>query len=99
MVIKLIYKDKVFTEAMGESAADSATAVLAIDETNGKALLTFSPEANLVERRTAQRQANSICKTGYLLSSGERVGGECMLDIAEEDQLPDRLLQEGHRFK
>ena len=90
----MIYKDKVFAEAIGESSTDSATAVLSIDEANGKAILTFAPGANLVERRTAQRQASSICKTGYLLSNGERVGGECKLDIAEEDQHPDRLLQE-----
>ncbi|MHA2337024.1 MAG: hypothetical protein ACXACX_06965 [Candidatus Hodarchaeales archaeon] len=32
-----------------------------------KASLSFSNDANLVERRTAKRQAQSILKTGFIV--------------------------------
>ncbi|MFW9927984.1 MAG: hypothetical protein ACFFD1_01175 [Candidatus Thorarchaeota archaeon] len=95
MVQKLIFKDKLFIE--GE-AADS-TAVLTIDESNLKATLSYSSTANLVDRRTALRQAQSICKTGFLLSDGKRIGKDCKLEDIESDNIDDRLLQEGHKYK
>ena len=97
MVTKLAFKDKLFIEA--ESSAVDAAAILSIDEDNGKATLTFTPAANLVDRRTAQRQAQSICKTGFLTQVGKRIGIDCKLDVSEVDSIADRLLQEGHRYK
>ena len=97
-VIKLVYKDKLFVESQSSEGTDSL-AQLTIDESNMVATLSFSSDANLVERRTAKRQAQSILKTGFLLSSGKRIGRDCKLNDPEEDSIEDRLLQEGHKYR
>ena len=95
---KLVYFDKIFNEP-NDSNDTSALAVLEIDDTSLKATLTYSPEAGMVEKRTAQRQAFGICKTGFLLSNNKRVGAGCELTIEAESKMADRLLQEGYKYK
>lgn len=97
-MIKLVYKDKLFVESQSSEATDSL-AELTIDESNMIATLSFSGNANLIERRTAKRQAQSILKTGFLLSNGKRVGRDCKLNDLEDDSIEDRLLQEGHKYR
>ncbi|OLS25937.1 MAG: hypothetical protein HeimC3_12110 [Candidatus Heimdallarchaeota archaeon LC_3] len=99
MVIKLVYKDKLFVETSNTETTGDTLATLSIDESNMVASLSFSNDANLIERRTAKRQANSILKTGFLLSDGKRVGKECKLQDPEEESIDDRLLQEGHKYR
>jgi len=65
---------------------------------SGKAKLTFTSEAGLIARRTASRQAESICKSGFLLKSGERIGLGMTLEVLEGDKLSDAHLREGHRY-
>jgi len=94
-LVKLVYKDKTFQE----SSADGE-AFLDIDSDKGIAVLSFSPNATLITKRTAGRQARGICKTGFLLKNGLRVGINCRLDIVEDiDSVDDRLLQEGHHYR
>lgn len=64
----------------------------------GVAKLGFTAEAGLIARRTASRQAESICKSGFLLKSGERIGIGMRLEILEGDKLSDAHLREGHKY-
>ncbi|MFW9997142.1 MAG: hypothetical protein ACFFD4_34175, partial [Candidatus Odinarchaeota archaeon] len=60
-----------FTEHSPKSGAE---AVLELDVANNRATLSFTADAGLVTRRTAERQARGICKTGFQMSNGARVG-------------------------
>ncbi|MFX1513621.1 MAG: hypothetical protein ACFFCQ_13645 [Promethearchaeota archaeon] len=93
-MVKLIYKEKEFVDAKTEGDA-----YLEIDDVNKKATLSFGPGASLITKRTATRQARGICKTGFLLTNGQRVGELCELEIESEGTLDERLLQEGHKYR
>lgn len=93
-MVRLIFKDRSFSEGR-EEAGD---AVLILDETTNTAKLEYSPDAGLIIRRTARRQADSIIRSGFLLANGKRIGlGFSLID--EEEKIDDRLLQEGHKYR
>lgn len=97
-VIKLLYKDKIFVEPEKNDAA-GAIAVLELNDETKNAILTFTPETSLIDRRTSERQAKGICKSGFLLQGGQRIGMGCNLEISSQDIITDRLLQSGHQYK
>ena len=98
-VVKLLYKDKMCIEPEGDQDTAGAIAVLEVNESIGKSILTFTPDAGLIDKRTSQRQANSICKTGFLLEGGKRVGIGCELVVSSNEVISDRLLQAGYHYK
>lgn len=71
-ITKLFYRDEEFIEEL-EPGMTGEKAVLELDDRNKKATLLFVPTASMVERKIAQRQAQSICRIGYVLKSGVRV--------------------------
>jgi hypothetical protein len=81
-----------------EGREEAGDAVLILDETTQQGKLEYSPDAGLVLRRTARRQAESICKSGFLLTTGNRIGAGYNL-VDEEDKIDDRLLQIGHKYR
>jgi hypothetical protein len=95
---KLLYKDKIFVEPVKSETA-GAIAVLELNDEAKKAVLTFTPETTLIDRRTSERQAKGICKSGFLLQGGKRVGMGCDLEVSSQDVITDRLLQSGHQYK
>lgn len=93
--VKLYFVDKEFRELGGNEDA-----VLEINESTRTATLTFVPGTGLIAQRTAGRQARGICKTGYQLKSGYRVGKLCDLqEVKGERGIDDRLLQVGHHYR
>ena len=62
------------------------------------AKLSYSPESGLIVQRKASRQAESVCKSGFLLKSGERIGMGFKLEIVESDKLSDAHLREGYKY-
>lgn len=92
---KLSFIDGEFVE--GEKKSGKILGTLELDP-SGKAKLSFSPEANLIVRRTATRQAESVCRSGFLLKSGERVGTGHELEVVEGDTLNEAHLREGHKY-
>lgn len=63
-----------------------------LEKTTKQVRLVLSRGTSLIERRTAMRQAESIARTGFLLSNGERIGRGWKLVIDEDGtSLPDRL--------
>lgn len=77
-VIKLFFKDEAFVES---SEFGGETAVLELDEERKKAKLLFVPNTSMIDRRKAERSAQSICKIGHVLPTGKRVGVGYNLDI------------------
>ena len=95
MTVILSYDPK--ASAFVEGNKSNALAQIEISP-DGKAQLTFSPEAGLIARRTASRQAESVSKSGFLLASGERVGLGSTLEIIEPDKLSEAHLREGYKY-
>lgn len=96
-IIKLLY-DHGSREFVEKGEKDEA--VLEINESAQTATLTFAEGSGLILQRTASRQARSICKSGFLLSSGQRVGQNCELrEVKGERAIDDRLLQESHHYR
>jgi hypothetical protein len=93
-MVRLVFKNKSFSEGR-EEVGD---AVLIIEEARQSAKLEYSPDAGLVLRRTARRQAESICRSGFLLATGKRIGAGFTLK-EEEDKINERLLQVGHEYR
>lgn len=93
-MVRLIFKNRTFSEGREESG----DAVLILDEATQTGKLEYSPDVGLVMRRTARRQAESICKSGFLLGSGKRLGIGFKLE-SEEDSIGDRLTQIGHEYR
>ena len=93
-MVRLVFKNRKFTEGREETGE----AVLIIDEATQTAKLEYSIDAGLILRRTARRQAESICKSGYLLANGKRIGSGYSLQT-DEDKIDDRLLQQGHHYR
>ncbi|MFX0172439.1 MAG: hypothetical protein ACFE9L_11000 [Candidatus Hodarchaeota archaeon] len=93
-MVRLVFKNRVFTEGREESGE----AVLILDEATKSAKIEYSPEVGLVLRRTARRQAESICRSGFLLATGKRIGAGFILE-EEEEKIDERLLQVGHEYR
>ena len=93
-MVRLIFKNRTFSEGREESG----DAVLILDEATLTGKLEYSPDAGLIMRRTARRQAESICKSGFLLGSGKRIGLGFKLE-SEEDSIAERLTQVGHEYR
>ena len=93
-MVRLIFKNRTFSEGR-EEAGD---AVLILDEATSTGKLEYSPGTGLVLRRTARRQAESICKSGFLLSNGKRIGIGFRLE-SDEEKIEDRLLQKGYDYR
>ena len=94
-MVRLVFKDRAFTEGREESGE----AVLILDEATSTARLEYAAGTGLIMRRTARRQADNIVRSGYLLANGKRIGAGFKIDESDEDQIDDRLLQEGHKYR
>ncbi|MHA2227491.1 MAG: hypothetical protein ACXAC8_19900 [Candidatus Hodarchaeales archaeon] len=93
--VKLYFVDKEFQELGGNEEA-----VLEINDNAKTAVLTFSPGTSLIAQRTAGRQARGICKSGFLIKAGYRIGKLCDLqEVKGERDIDNRLLQVGHHYK
>ncbi|MFQ5978646.1 MAG: hypothetical protein ACE5OZ_11010 [Candidatus Heimdallarchaeota archaeon] len=67
--IQLRFSETSFTE----EKIDSDT-VLDLDEEDKTAILSFAPYVDQIRRRSAQRQARSIIRTGFRLANGNIIG-------------------------
>lgn len=79
-VTKLYYVDQEFTDTL-EEGMTGESAVLELDDYKKTAKLLFVPTASMVDRKMAQRNAQSICRIGYVLKSGVRIAVGYDLDI------------------
>ncbi len=93
--MKLYYVDGEFRELGGNEDA-----ILEIDEGSKTAILSFTEGSGLITQRTAGRLARGICKSGFMLKEGWRIGKLCQLEeIKGEKDIHDKLLQIGHKYR
>ena len=81
--IKLVFKEGTFHESKGTIKSGDYEAFLSIDESELKTILVYSRDISLISKKNALRQANSICKSGFLLTNGRRIGIGCILEESE----------------
>ena len=63
-----------------------------LDKATKKIKVVLPQGTSLIERRTALRQVDTIARSGFLLSSGERVGRGWEMVIEEKGTaIPERL--------
>lgn len=79
MASYLVFRDTLFVEVEHSEVTSSDLAVLVIDGT--ESTLHFSESITLIDKLTAQRQTNSIVRTGFLLHDNSRVGTGSNLKI------------------
>ncbi len=93
----LYYVDGEFTELGGNESA-----TLEINESTKTAVLAFTEGSGLITQRTAGRQARGICKAGFTVKAGYRIGIKCDLQEVrgEEDmeQRVKRYREEGRKY-
>ncbi len=83
------FRNREFVESSGSPSADIYLLANRESETFE---LHFSTGANLIECRTAERQARSIAASGIQLGTGERIGRGYNLTINSDGSgLPERL--------
>ena len=92
--ILLSYSNKNFIRVMSKP---SQGCFLELDQPNARWILDVQNETNLVERRTAERQARSIAKAGYV-DGGRRLGVNYKLEVVEKHDLPEKLTREQHKY-
>ncbi len=94
---KLYYVDGEFSELGGNEKA-----ILEINEGTKTAVLTFMEGSSLILQRTAGRVARGICKSGYLVKAGFRVGLKCDLqEVRGEEDMEKRVRayrEEGRKY-
>ena len=83
-IVELFYKDKEFIEPK-KLVLGGESAKLEFDKDKIHAVLSFSPTINIIDKKIAERLAQSICKSGFLLESGERIGIGYTLEIRIEE--------------
>jgi hypothetical protein len=87
-LIVLEYQDGTFIEANAGTGGIRCE----VDKTTKKIKMVLPQGTNLIERRTALRLADTIARSGYLLSTGERVGQGYELVLDEKGTvIPERL--------
>ena len=66
--------------------------IVAVDDAQKKLLMSVPANISMINKRAAERQARGITKSGFLLSSGSRVGRDHELEVlGPGGQLPERL--------
>ncbi len=88
-MVYLVFNNRLFHESDDDN--NSHEAALVIDEANKKMTLKFSGECGFVIRRTAERQARGIQKTGFVSNGNNRIGMDYELTIEGGNEVPDRL--------
>jgi len=87
-MIVLEFRNREFVEVSGTPSTDI---YLQVKKENGTMELHLGKGANLIECRTAERQARSLAVTGVHRSNGERLGQGFRLVVNSDNAMPDRL--------
>ena len=79
-VTMLYFMEREFLESLKNIVSDEK-AVLELDDDKKVSKLRFIPTTSIIDKKIAERLALSICRSGFLLQNGERIGSGFELDI------------------
>ncbi|MFX0066023.1 MAG: hypothetical protein ACFFC7_27975 [Candidatus Hermodarchaeota archaeon] len=98
LIVTLIWdgNDFIILE-MNVDPSDEAT--LLIDESQGITFLQIPERYGIVQKRTMQRRAQSIAKSGFQYTPDLRIGMNNELVIEAKEEISGVLLQVGHGFR
>lgn len=97
-IINFIFKDKIFNELKNKMPLKDDV-ILEINTELKDAILTFPIKTSLIDRRTAERQAGSICKIGYLMNTGQRIGQGSKLEIKNSKDIDEILTRPANVYR
>jgi hypothetical protein len=86
----LVFKDKIFQEIDPKNIEYSDVAVLKID-VKDTATLYLNKNIGFIDRKVIERMAERLTNTGFLLTSGRRVGSQAKLIVRDNlnmDKIP-----------
>ena len=92
---KLYFKDKKFIESIGKEI-EGADAILEVNDQAKEAILTFTRGASIVGKSMAQRQAENLSRSGFILKSGERIAKGCRIIVRQSGNQEERTFQPGN---
>jgi hypothetical protein len=68
---------------------NGSNAVLLFNETNSQWILVYAKGTGIVTQRIVRRRADSVSRTGILLSTGERIGAKIPLQVVSDSNIGD----------
>ena len=80
----LLYKETQFHETLPDVVNKNDLAVLELNNESYVGTLFLNQNIGTIDRLTAHRIANSICKTGFLFEDNQRIGTRFTLQIAKD---------------
>lgn len=96
MVVTLKWDGGDFIQIEGGDLTEEAT--LIIDEKLRVTTLEIPQRFGIVAKRNMQRRAQSIAKSGFLVDNTLRIGLNFNFVLKAKEDIPDVLLQVGHKY-
>ena len=95
---KLYFKDDKYIESI-QKEIKGADAILEINDKTKEAILSFTRGSGLIAKRKAQREAENICRSGFVLNSRERVAKGYRLIVKSQDYQGEQIFRAGPAYR
>ncbi len=92
--ILLRFDGKIFVE---EASLNESDINLFLNINEQRWQLSWGPDSSLIDRKTAERQARSIAKTGYK-KENQRFGASLELELIGQQKIPEALTRDQHEY-
>ncbi len=99
IILTCIWRTDGFTVSDTKILPSDNEAYLIIDENTEKITVQIPQHFSLITKKIIERRVQSIAKSGFLVPKTQiRIGGRFEVEITKEEEIPDVLLQEGHKY-
>jgi hypothetical protein len=98
-MITCIWSNDDFVIVENRNASTSDEATLKINEGTETISVTIPSSISLIAKKIIERRVQSIAKSGFSVpNTSLRIGGGFKVEMNKTDEIPDILLQEGHKY-
>ncbi|UCG00375.1 MAG: hypothetical protein JSW11_12070 [Candidatus Heimdallarchaeota archaeon] len=99
IVLTCIWRSDDFAVSETRVHPSENEAVLIIDENTEKISIQIPRHFSLITKKIIERRVQSISKSGFLIPKTQvRIGTGFEVEIVTEEEIPEVLLQEGHKY-
>lgn len=99
LLITCIWSNNDFVVIESKNTPTSDEAVLKIDESGETITVTIPSSISLINTKIIERRVQSIAKSGFSVpNTSLRIGGGFRVEMKKSEEIPDILLQEGHKY-